>query len=34
MQFGNDLSNRTLLIWWKWFVEKNKKENVERLFTK
>ena len=32
MQFGNDLSNRTLLKWWNSFVEKNKKENLERLF--
>jgi len=34
MQFGNDLSNRTLLIWWNLFVEKNKKETLERLFNK
>jgi len=30
MQFGNDLSNRTLLTWWNWFVEENKKRNLER----
>jgi len=34
MQFGNDLSNRTLLIWWNFFVEKNKRETLERLFNK
>jgi len=34
MQFGNDLSNRTLLIWWNSFVEKNEKETLERLFNK
>ena len=34
MQFENDLSNRTLLIWWNWFVEKNKKRKFRKLFTK
>jgi len=33
-QFGNDLSNRALLIWWNSLVEKNKKETLERLFDK
>ena len=29
MQFENDLTNRTQLLWWNWFVEKNKKANLE-----
>jgi len=33
MQFDNDLSNHTL-PWWNSFVEKKKKENLERLFNK
>jgi len=34
MQFENDLSNRTLLIWWNWFVEENKRRKFRKWFTK
>jgi len=31
MQFKNALSNRTLLIWWNWYVEKNKKRKFGKI---
>jgi len=31
MQFRNDLSNRTLLMWWNCFVEKNKKRKFGKI---
>jgi len=34
MQFENDLSNRALLIWWNWFVEKNIKGKLRKIFAK
>jgi len=34
MHIENDLPNRMLLIWWNWFLEKNKKRKSRKLFTK